>query len=133
MKHIIRINEWKTSKDALLDTDNISELEDIFLPITDFSVDKFNIGVDDFIPQSYSISWKYDFSFSISNGVNSNSIMEQKDRIGRFNKLQDEVRDILERLILLGYTIPYYHCSEDNSEWYYFKIRISKPKERRDK
>lgn len=133
MRHIIKINEWKTSEDKITDTDNIYEIEDIFLPIRDLSIDRFKIEAHDFIPHSYSISWDYNFSFSISNGVNSDSIIKQKDRIARFIQLQDEVRYVIEQLIRSGYTVPYYHCSENNSECYYFNIRISKPKERKDK
>jgi hypothetical protein len=46
MKHLRKINEWKSSEDEKLDADNIREIEDIFLPLKDMDCEKFEIEVD---------------------------------------------------------------------------------------
>jgi hypothetical protein len=133
MKHLRKINEWKSESDSELDADNIRDLEDVFLPIKDMGCDNFQIIVDNHISESYNVKWDYQISLSIGSypeKVTSESIKNHKERVSLFSKFQEETHEVLETLLNMDYEIAYYSVNlgvdtRANSV-FKFEIRIGK-------
>lgn len=133
MKHLRKINEWKSEADAQLDADNIRDLEDAFLPIKDMGCENFEIIVDKHISESYNVKWDYQVSLSIGSypeEVTSESIKNHKERVSRFSKLQEETHEVLEMLLNMDYKISYYSVNlgvdTRANPVFNFEIRIEK-------
>ena len=133
MKHLKQIREWKNSNDYKLDEDNVNDINDIFLPIIDMGCEEFEIIVDKYISQSYNVKWVFPISFSIGgypDKVTTESIRKHKERLIKFNTLQEETHDILERLLTMGYDIAYYSVEQGSNSRadsiFKFEIRMSR-------
>lgn len=128
MKYLSSINEWKTEDDKKYDQPNIDELNDLFIELIDFGITRFFIRTDQFIEQSYNVSWSYPLNLNIGSKpdkITSDSIKKHKQKLGEFIKIQEETHEILERLLLIGYSIGYYSVYQDDDE-FKFEIRITK-------
>ena len=133
MKHLKKINEWKSESDKLLDVDNIKYLEDVFLPIKDMGCEDFKIILDDYISESYNVKWNYPINLNISSypeKVTSESIRNHKEKVSLFGRFQEETHEVLETLLNMGYEISYYSVNlgvdTRANPVFNFEIRIKK-------
>lgn len=103
MKYLSRINELKSDSD-----NNIQELNDVFVDIKDFDIKDFRISNN---RNQYNIIWNYSTKYLRPQyHLNSDRIKIIKFAFNKFTEHNNEVYEILERLISMKYDIIVYDC-----------------------
>ncbi len=136
MKHLKKINEWKedTSETRRIDEENINEIKDLFLELSDLGC-KLNIKIDNHIVESYNIEYYLENSlgFSVDTQNHDESleqeILKNKQNIVKLTEYMNLSHEFMKRLVSASYKISYFQNGHEwvrNDEVISSKIRVTK-------